>query len=246
MPKLIVLMYHRVGKEKHANTLEMYRAHFLALKERFQIVLPGDPLTRPAVCLTFDDATFDFYHSIFPLLKEFKMRVVLGVPVRYILEKSALSPEERLAIPYPLAMQDGLFETKAPFCTWEELQEMVASGLVEVASHSYSHCNLTFPFVDLEREVIMSKNILEKKLPQVVSSFIYPFGKVNGSLHKLVSQYYSYTFRIGSALNRRWISSKPLSRIPADNLPHPLAPLSSPLMIKYTLKSFLLSSFFTS
>ncbi len=239
MPKLITLMYHRVGQEKHANSLEMYRAHFLALRERYQIALPGDPLVRPAACLSFDDASFDFYHYIFPLLKELKMRALLGVPVRYILEKSTLPAKERLAVPYSLAMQDGLFETKAPFCTWEELREMVTSGYVEAACHSYSHCNLTFPFVDLEKEVIKSKNILEENLPQVVSSFVYPFGKVNSALHKLVRLHYPYTFRIGSALNRGWNSPKPLARIPADNLAHPTAPLSSPLMIKYTLKSFL-------
>lgn len=145
------------------------------------------------------------------------MRALLGVPTRYIIEETTLPAEQRLSVPYTLAMQDGFFDQKAPFCTWKELEEMVASGLVEVASHSFAHCNLTFPFVDLQKEVIQSKKILESRLPQAISSFIYPFGKVNRSLHEFVSHHYPYSFRIGSAMNGSWDQKRPISRLKADN-----------------------------
>lgn len=212
-------MYHRVGRGKHANSKSTLIDHFDYIR-RFPNVLPGEPLKRgkTSICLTFDDATFDFYHYVFPLLKEYNLRAVLGVPVRYILEKTELTAKERLSIPYTMAMQDGFFEQKAPFCTWEELREMVASGLVHVASHSFAHCNLTFPFVNLQREVIESKRILEEQLDQPISSFIYPFGRVNRRLHEFVMQHYRFAFRIGSAVNWRWSSTKrPISRIKADN-----------------------------
>jgi len=230
---LLALMYHRVELgpriDKYSNSLEMLREHFLFLKEHYSIVLPGDPLPkrRLAVCLTFDDATFDFYHYIYPILKELKIRALLGVPVGYILESTSLSVAERLSVPYSLMMQEGFFEQKVPFCTWQELNEMVASGWVEMASHSYLHCNLTFSFVDLNREVVRSKEILENKLSQPVSSFIYPFGKMTLALQEYVSQHYPYAFRIGSALNFGWGNGqKPINRVSADNLPHAAAPFS--------------------
>ena len=242
MPMLLVLMYHRVGTGKHANSLELLHYHFQYLKERFAVVLPGDPLPKgkTSICLSFDDASYDFYHYVFPLLKEMDLRALLGVPVRYIREKSDLPAEERLEVPYTLAMQDGFFEEKAPFCTWQELSEMVASGHVEVASHSYAHCNLTFSFVDLEREVIRSKEILQEKLPQAITSFVYPFGRHNRSIQELIGRHYPYSFRIGSGTNYRWDKS-PLFRIPADNLAHPTQLFTPLKRLKYFLKSMNLS-----
>ena len=239
---LLALMYHRVGVGKYANSKEMLYEHLQFLKERYPIVLPGDPIPKRklAICLTFDDATYDFYRDVFPILKELKIRALLGVPVRYILDSTTVSSEERLSVPYTLMMQDGFFDQKVPFCTWEELNEMVDSGLVEAASHSYLHCNLTFDFVDLNREVVQSKEILETKLAQPITSFIYPFGKMTVALHEYVAEYYPYAFRIGSALNFGWeTNKKPLSRISADNLSSLAAPLSFLRLAKAYAKAVL-------
>ncbi len=239
-------MYHRTGAgpgvDKYANSQEMLRDHLMFLREHYPIVLPGDPLVKRklSVCLTFDDATFDFYHFIYPLLKELQIRVLLGVPVHYILDKTTLPVEERLSVPYSLMMQEGFFDQKVPFCTWQELDEMVSSGLVEVASHSYLHCNLTFPFVDLNREVVLSKEILEKRVAQPVSSFIYPFGKMSLAVHEYVSQHYPYAFRIGSSLNFGWgNNSKPLNRVSADNLSSTAAPFTLWSLTKAFTKALL-------
>lgn len=238
---LLAIMYHRVGEGKHANSLEMLREHLVFLKEHYPIVLPQDPLPKRkiSICLTFDDASFDFYYYVYPLLKELGIRALLGVPVHYILDTTTLSPIERLQVPYTMAMQEGFFENKAPFCTWQELKEMVASGLVEAASHGYLHCNLTFDFVDLHREVVQSKNILESRLSQAIGSFIYPFGKVTPAIHEYVSQHYPFAFRIGSSLNWGWGKGRqPLSRIIGDQMPSPSALLSPWKLSSYFLKSF--------
>lgn len=232
---LLVFMYHRIGVGKHANSYSMLKEHLTYLKDRYTIILPGDPIPskKLSICLTFDDATFDFYHYVYPLLAELNIRALLGVPVRYIMEKTLLAPEERLSVPYPMMMQDGIFDGKMPFCTWSELHEMVKSGHVEVASHSFSHPNLTFPFANLQNEVVNSKKILEERLPQAVSSFIYPFGKTNESVHSCVREHYAYAFRIGSALNRKWMNEKPHCRVPADCLKSAQAPLSPLKLLSY-------------
>jgi peptidoglycan/xylan/chitin deacetylase (PgdA/CDA1 family) len=243
---LLVFMYHRatVGSpiEKHANSQELLREHLMFLKEHYPIVLPGDPLPkrRLSVCLTFDDSTYDFYRYIYPIVKELNLRVLLGVPASYILDSTLLPAEERLSVPYYLMMQEGFFDHKAPFCTWEELDEMISSGYVEAASHSYSHCNLTFDFIDLQREIVRSKEIIESHLSQPVSSFIYPFGKTTLALQEYVAEHYPYAFRIGSKLNFGWGNGKmPLNRISADNLSHAKAPFSLANLTKSFLKTLI-------
>ena len=239
-------MYHRIRSgpriEKHTNSLEMLRQHLMFLKEHYPIVLPGDPLPKGklALCLTFDDATFDFYYYLYPLIKELKIKVLLGIPVQYILESTQISSEERLKTSYSLMMQEGIYDQKAPFCTWSELEEMVASGHVEAASHSFSHSNLTFNFVDLKREIELSKAILEERLSQPITSFIYPFGRMTLAVQEHVSQHYPYAFRIGSALNFGWGNGeKALCRIPADNLNHKEDPLSFRNLSKAFLKALI-------
>ena len=225
---LAALAYHRIGTGKYTNALELMKEH-LVFEENYAIVLPGDPLDRGklSLCLTFDDATFDFYHYVFPLLKELNLRALIAVPVHYIVERTNLPPKERLSVPYTLAMQDGFYDQKVPFCTWEEINEMVRSGLISVACHSYLHCNLTFDFVDLKREVVTSKKILEEKIGQKINTFIYPFGQCSERVHEFVRGHYPFSFRIGSALNWGWGEGKnPLCRIPADNLRSATDPLN--------------------
>lgn len=237
---LAILMYHRIGSGKHTNSLSLLKEHLELLKNRFPIVLPGENVDKLSVLLTFDDASYDFYHYVFPLLKELGLRALLGVPTHYIVEKTSLPPEIRLSVPYTMLMQEEIAREKVPFCTWEELSTMVKSGLVEVASHSHLHPNLTFPFVDLEREVVLSKKILEERLPQAVTSFIYPFGKSDERVETFVSKHYRYTYRIGSALNFGWgKGSIPLARIPADHLKDPRDPLTYKNMLQYFLKAIL-------
>jgi peptidoglycan/xylan/chitin deacetylase (PgdA/CDA1 family) len=230
---LLALMYHRATAgpriDKYTNSHQLLFEHLAALKQSHPIVLPGDSLVHKklSLCLTFDDATFDFYHYVFPMLKQLNLRALLGVPVHYILDSTDIHAQERLSVPYSLMMQEGFYEERAPFCTWQELDEMVQSGYVEIASHSYLHCNLTFNFVDLQREIVYSKEKIEKKLAQPVNSFIYPFGRMTFALHQFVTQHYPYAFRIGSALNFGWgDGSKPLSRISADDLSINSNPLS--------------------
>ena len=235
-------MYHRIGIGKHATALEHLTQQLRFFKEHYPIVLPGEPLAKKklSLCLTFYDASFDFYYYLFPLLKQLGIRALLGVPVRYILEATTCSAQERLSVPYTLAMQDGIFDTKAPFCTWKELEEMVQSGYVEIASHSHMHCNLTFSFVDLQREIVFSKEILQERLKIPISTFIYPFGRWTPRVHTYVRQHYRYAFRIGSALNWSWGTGKyPLSRIIGDQCVDPAALISPFAFTRYFVKMLL-------
>lgn len=218
---LQILMYHRVGKGKHSNCLETLKAHLQFLKKHYPTVLPGDQLSKETlnVCLSFDDALCDFYAYTYPLLCKYQIRALLAVPVKYILEKSHLPLEKRLAIPYYDCMKEKIYKEKAPFCTWEEIQEMASSGFVEMASHSYSHVPIIDDIPNLSQEVLQSKEILQSHIPQKISTFIYPFGKIGQKTHEFVQNHYTYSMRIGNALNWDWKSpTSILYRINADNL----------------------------
>lgn len=209
-------MYHRIGKGKHANSLSTYEKHFSYIADHFSISTPNHPhFKNSSLCITFDDATYDFYYYIYPLLKKYHLKAVLGIPVKYIIDHTTASSQNRLNVPNNLMMQDDFYE-KAPFCTWEEINEMIASGHVEVASHTHSHPNLVFDFVDLKKEVIDSKNKIIEKTDTVPKAFVYPFGKCNPYLENEIKKNYPYSFRIGNFINQKWTSKKALGRLSAD------------------------------
>jgi peptidoglycan/xylan/chitin deacetylase (PgdA/CDA1 family) len=218
---LLILMYHRAAEGHYSNPVSVLRSHFSYLRERYPIVLPGEALAprRLSLCLAFDDAYADFYAYVFPLLQEFSLRAVLAIPTAFIVERTALGLAERVAVPEEQSMQGEVFRAKAPFCTWAELQLMADSGLVEVASHSHHHVDLTHPRSDPSFEALRSKTVLEQQLDRRVSTFVYPFGKVNARAHHLVTQHYAYALRIGSALNANWNSRRqPLCRVSGDRV----------------------------
>ncbi|MGM0440266.1 MAG: polysaccharide deacetylase family protein [Chlamydiota bacterium] len=197
-------------KGKHANLYSLFKRHLHYIVNSYNVVLPGEnlPLSKLGVCLTFDDATSDFYHLVYPLLQELHLQVMLGVPVESI-------------------GQPG-------FCSWEQLKEMVDSGRVKVASHSFSHANLAKEKCDLDREIIKSKDIIEKQLGQVVDTFIYPYGRFNQKAREKVLEHYRYAMRIGNAYNKGW--HRELCRISGDNLECAKQPFLWPQQARYGMK----------
>jgi len=87
----------------------------------------GKPLPDKAVLLSFDDGFQDFRDNVFPLLKAFNYPAVLALVGNW------METADGESVPYG----DGNYYTREDFISWSDLREMVASGLVEVASHSY-------------------------------------------------------------------------------------------------------------
>ena len=218
---LLSFLYHKIGKGKYCNSKKMIEDHFIYLKKKYIVILPGDKISpfKLNICLTFDDAYFDFYHYVFPLLKKYNLKAVLAVPIKYISESTDIEDTLRLDLPYDEITDEKNVKEKVPFCTWEEIKEMSNSGLVHIANHSYSHINLLKKEVNLHLEIIESKKILERKLNREISTFIYPFGKFNKEIHKLTKDNYKYIMRIGSAINLCWHNFNKITyRISSDNL----------------------------
>jgi peptidoglycan/xylan/chitin deacetylase (PgdA/CDA1 family) len=77
------------------------------------------------------------------------------------------------------------------------MEEMVASGLIDIQAHSKTHANLAYrlPGEDeahyrkrLDAEVRVPRDILQSKLREHVSSFAYPYGDTNGVVMDLLAK----------------------------------------------------------
>lgn len=239
---LICPLYHRVDKEVYSNSREIMDAHLRHIARNFNVVLPGEPLRRHKlnVCLTFDDAFFDFYHLVFPLLQMYSLRAVLAVPVKYILEDTSVPAEARLSTPHEESHLEGVYQQQAPYCTWKELKEMAESGLVAIASHSYSHSAVRSDgSVDLQIELAQSKLILEKKLGIPVHTFIFPYGTYDKTAFSIVQSNYDFAMRIGNAINMSWRNTTGVTyRINADCMKDPYDLFKTGNMIGYYWKLF--------
>lgn len=77
--------------------------------------------------VTVDDGYEDFYINAFPLLKLHHVPAVVGLVGRWIEERE----------PVDQKTSTDRFFAKQKFVSWDQVNEMVASGLVEIASHSY-------------------------------------------------------------------------------------------------------------
>ncbi len=83
------------------------------------------PLPEKAVLLTFDDGYASFYQRIYPLLKLYNYPAVFGLVTQW------LEYNSDQAVPY-----GNVLRKREEFLHWQQIKEMQASGLVEIASHS--------------------------------------------------------------------------------------------------------------
>ena len=142
--ELVVLSYHDVDKSRQeiTNTESMSVAQ-RDLTEQFswlhangyqvisvdQLIAANEgrePLPEKSVMLTFDDGYQGMYEKVFPLLKLFNYPAVLAVMGKW------------LETPAGDMVAYGASDiARDKFLSWHQIKEMVDSGLVEVASHSY-------------------------------------------------------------------------------------------------------------
>lgn len=144
LPPLIVLNYHDVrddirtaaSKDATAISTDHLIAHFDWLRANgFHMVDLDDviaaqrgqrPLPPKAVLLTFDDGLESFYTRVYPLLQAYHY------PALFALEGSWMDLPEGQRFNY-----NGADCGHECFVSWDQVREMRASGLVEMASHTY-------------------------------------------------------------------------------------------------------------
>lgn len=169
-----ILLYHSISNDGSPLSLTpaLFRAQMEYLKERGYRVLSLQELfhymtarnfpERSAV-ITFDDGLKNNYTQAFPVLKELEFTATIFLATHYV---GGRSDWYRL---------DGLSEV--PMLSWGEIEEMSAAG-IDFQAHSCYHPPLDrLEEGEIEREMSLSRETIERRLGRPVEAFCYPFGR---------------------------------------------------------------------
>ena len=177
-----VLMYHMVSPHRSGAkfnglrvTPEHFEAqlawlkregwHFFTVSELWE---QWDTLPAKSVAITFDDGYADNLHNALPLLEKYDAKATIYMVV---------DRHERDWSTAKKAHHNTGELAREPKLSDEELQRLVASGRIEIGSHTLTHINLrTTATDDKRRELAESRQLLQAQTGQAVAGFAYPFG----------------------------------------------------------------------
>jgi peptidoglycan/xylan/chitin deacetylase (PgdA/CDA1 family) len=182
-----ILCYHRFGNGSggggkmivseanfaaQLDWLERNDYHVIRLERLVDFLAGRTALPRRSVVITIDDGYESVYRYALPLLRKHGYPATLFVYTDFI-----------------GAGNEAL--------TWPQLQEMAASGLIDVQAHSKTHRNLIerAPSENdaqyrqaLESEVRPPRELLERKLGLPVREYAYPYGDANDLVLDVLSR----------------------------------------------------------
>lgn len=172
-----ILCYHRFGSgsskmlvapaqfEAQLDWLARHHYKVLRLRDLAGFLSGREPLPQRSVVITIDDGYESVYRHAYPALKKHGFSATLFVYSDFV------------------GARDGL--------SWAQLQEMAASGVIDIQAHSKSHRNLIERSVgeteagyrqSIETEVRQPRQVLERRLAAAgvqVRHFAFPFGDAN-------------------------------------------------------------------
>ncbi|WP_064749642.1 poly-beta-1,6-N-acetyl-D-glucosamine N-deacetylase PgaB [Lysobacter firmicutimachus] len=143
--ELLVLSYHDVRDDvarkgdpdayavstqnfaAHLDWLAGHGYHPVSLSQVIAASRGEKPLPPKAVLLTFDDGLRSIYTHAFPLLRAYGYPALMAVVTSWV----DLPRDQQVDYGPRMFTHDD-------FVTWDQLREMQASGLIEVASHSHA------------------------------------------------------------------------------------------------------------
>ena len=110
---------------KQLSWLQAHHYHPVSLQDILDAANGRKTLPDKAVLLTFDDGYKNFYSRIYPVLKQFHFSAV------FALVTSWMETPAKQMVHY-----GNQWQPREEFLTWDQVREMMASGLIEIASHS--------------------------------------------------------------------------------------------------------------
>ncbi len=194
--KLPVLMYHSMLKdksyqgvyvispdifEKDLQYLQKKGYTAVDVQDLLDYVNQKKPLPSKPVMITFDDGYYNNYLYAYPLVKKYNMKMVLS-PIGYYTDlfSDSVSPEH----------------ANYSHCTWDELNEMIASGRVEIQNHTYNlHENkngrlgagmkrgesVSSYTSLLTEDLSKMQEKVKEHTGDIPTAFVYPFGAISGA-----------------------------------------------------------------
>jgi peptidoglycan/xylan/chitin deacetylase (PgdA/CDA1 family) len=177
-----ILIYHQIGAGSDRQmdlSPETFRGHVSWLLDHGRIVGFGDalsgaddPESSSYYVLTFDDGYADFYENGFPLLRDQVIPFTLYLTTGHIENRELMHPGDR-----PL--------------TWDQVGDMLASGLVTLGAHTHTHPDMRgLPRDQIEHEIGESNRLIELRTGEAPRHFAYPKGFWDEDAEKVVSATY--------------------------------------------------------
>jgi peptidoglycan/xylan/chitin deacetylase (PgdA/CDA1 family) len=192
--KVPIIMYHSVLKEKarqgkyivSPETFESDVQYLLnngykpvAVQDLINYVEKDIPLPQKPVILTFDDGYYNNYYYVFPIAKRYNIKIVIS-PIGYYTDLFTNTDDSH---------------PNYSHCTWDQISEMIKSGLVEIQNHTYDlhsrkgkrigttrmkwENKATYSAV-LTADLGKMQQEIKEKTGYTPTAFIYPFGEVCG------------------------------------------------------------------
>lgn len=163
------LIYHRVGggsmDELDVST-KQFRAHVDALADHAVVAVDEaadgleQEITDHRVVLTFDDGFEDVYHNAWPLLRDRRLPFTIYLTTGYV--GGAMRWEGSTAR-----------DQGAPGLSWDQLREMVDSGLCTIGNHTHTHVRPEELSAD---ELDRCTEMVQKQLGVTPQHFAYTWG----------------------------------------------------------------------
>lgn len=186
-----VLMYHSVAVNdsfsavapamflKQMKYLAEHGFHVVSLSDLNRYLESGG-LPEKTVAITFDDGCMDNYSAAFPILKKF------GLPAAIFLSTSLIN-----------GYTDSRSGEKIMMLTDQEIKEMIAGGLITIASHCHNHKKLAnLSGEEVEYELAESKKIIKETFGYEADFLAYPFGSFNQAVKLAAQKYYRLAFSV--------------------------------------------------
>ncbi len=157
------------------------------MQDLIDYVYNGAPLPEKPVVLTFDDGYYNNYTYIYPLLQKYKCKAVISIVGAYT-DLYTQTPDQNPGYAH---------------LTWDNVNEMMDSGLVEFQNHSYnlhslkngrngSKKNVGETDKEYEAMLVADLNKLQDEfiehtgyVPQV---YTYPFGSVSEASFDIIKE----------------------------------------------------------
>ncbi len=125
--------------------------------------------TKP-VAITIDDG-FYFYDTAFPLFKKYNIKATLSIITNYI--------------------------NGPNYLTTEQIEEIVASGIIKVESHTLSHNKLaTLSDDEMKKEINESYNYIKTNFNTVPDVLCYPIGSYNKKTIEYAKENYKFGLKM--------------------------------------------------
>jgi peptidoglycan/xylan/chitin deacetylase (PgdA/CDA1 family) len=183
-----ILLYHRVtpgtpGRPTLYVTPRRFREQlegllargyrFARLRDVLAAAAAGEPVDARTAVVTFDDGYASVHRHAMPVLRD------LGVPATVFVVTAYVGSAD----PFPFdrwarGAGGAAAEASRPL-TWDECEELEASGVVEIGSHTHTHADFRGRPDALHDDVARSLDVLGDRLGGGPWPFAFPFGDVD-------------------------------------------------------------------